>query len=294
MTAPDLLPDELAALQPVILAGGTGRRLWPLSTASRPKPYLPLLPEKRTLFQAALLRAQGMKPPLVVGNVMHRDLMLRDLRATGLKPQRLLLEGQGRGTAAALGFAAHLSGYRADPLLLVLPSDHRIDDEAAFRAALHAGIVSAQQGAVVLFGIPPRRAATRYGYIQAAAAPHNMPAPVTAFIEKPDSSRARALLRSDRVFWNSGMFLLRAATALAILPPALAAATGEAVRRGAARQESVLLDEGSLRACVPLSIDHALMQADPALLQKRAVVIPAAMGWRDLGTWPALLAHFFS
>ena len=278
-----MLP-ELAGVQPVILAGGAGRRLWPLSRPARPKPFLRIAPGGRSLLQATALRVAGMLPPLVVGAAVHRDMILDDLAGVGVKPGRLLLEPTGRGTAPALAAAAHLCAHTGDPLLLVLPSDHRIKDEAAFLAAVARGVPYARDGAIVTFGMMIRRAETRYGYIRRGAALAGGAAQIDGFVEKPDAARARNFLRDGRHDWNSGMFLLSARTALAVLPPAVTAAVQAAVSRAAARQESVVLDAGAWAECPSVSIDHGVMEHTD-----RGVVVPAAMGWTDVGTWPALL-----
>lgn len=280
--------SDLSLIQPVILAGGTGRRLWPLSTPARPKPFLRLPRTPQSLLQATLLRVEGARPPLIVANIAHRSLILQELQKAHIRPGRLLLEGQGRGTAPALGFAAHLAGHREDPLLLVMPSDHRIDDVAQFHAALRQGMPHAVAGKIVTFGIPPRRAASGFGYIKRGAPLDGAAAAIDAFVEKPPAARARAFLRDGSYLWNSGLFLLRAHTALASLPPALSAATGAALRRAAARQESVILDESSLAAVTPISIDRAIMEHTD-----KGVVIAVSMGWSDIGTWPAFLANIW-
>lgn len=275
---------ELAEIQPVILAGGVGRRLWPLSRPSRPKPFLRIAPGGRSLLQATALRVAGMRAPVVVGAADHRDLILHDFAGIGVKPARVLLEPAGRGTAPALGAAAHICAHAGDPLLLVLPSDHRIDDNEAFLAAVAAGMAHADAGAIVTFGIPVKKAETRYGYIARGAALPGGAARIAGFVEKPPAAQARDLLRAGTHDWNSGIFLMRAQTALAALPPDVAAATKAAVNRAAVRQESVVLDSAAWRQCPSISIDCGIMERTD-----RGVVVPAAMGWRDVGTWPALL-----
>jgi mannose-1-phosphate guanylyltransferase/mannose-6-phosphate isomerase len=282
------MSPDLAAVQPVILAGGAGRRLWPLSRPGRPKPFLRIAPGGRTLLQATVLRVAGMLSPLVVGAVAHRDMILADFAGIGVRPGRLLLEPAGRGTAPALAAAAYLCAHGCgegdDPLLLVLPSDHRIDDGAAFLAAVERGIPHARDGAIVTFGMTIRRAETRYGYIRRGAALAGGAAKIDGFVEKPIAARARDFRRDGRHEWNSGIFLMRARTALAVLPPAVATAVQAAVSRAAARQESVLLDAAAWAGCPLISIDRGIMEQTD-----RGVVVPAEMGWTDVGTWPALL-----
>lgn len=278
------MSPELAAVQPVILAGGAGRRLWPLSRPARPKPFLRIAPDGRTLLQATALRVAGMRPPLVIGAAVHRDMILDNFSAIDMRPGRLLLEPSGRGTAPALAAAAHLCAHGGDPLLLVLPSDHRIDDPAAFVTAVEKGIPHAQDGAIVTFGMTIRRAETRYGYIRRGAALPGGAAKIDGFVEKPDAARARDFLRGGGHDWNSGMFLLGARTALAALPPAVEVAVRAAVSRAAVRQESVVLDPAAWADCPSISIDRGVMERTD-----RGVVVPAEMGWTDVGTWPALL-----
>lgn len=281
---------DLAPIQSVILAGGVGRRLWPLSTPARPKPFLLLGPDGQSLLQATALRVTGMRAPLVVGNIAHRDRILRDLKAVDVKPGRLLLEPAGRGTAPALAVAAHLAGHREDPLLLVLPSDHFIDDADLFLDAVAAGVPYADAGAIVTFGITARSAATRYGYIRAGEALGSGAARIDGFVEKPAAARARDFLRAGGYYWNGGIFLLRARTALMALAaaqPALHQATALAVRQAIVRQESVVLDAAALTARPSISIDHAIMEGIDL-----GVVVRTLMGWSDLGTWPAVAAHW--
>jgi mannose-1-phosphate guanylyltransferase/mannose-6-phosphate isomerase len=280
------MQPDLSGIQPVILAGGAGRRLWPLSTAARPKPFLRLGGGGRSLLQATAARAAGMRPPVIVAAAAHRDLILADLAAAGAKPGRLLLEPAGRGTAPALAVAAHLCGHRDDPLLLVLPSDHRIDDHAAFVDAVARGAVHAAAGAIVTFGVRARRAETRYGYIRRGAALDDAAARIAGFVEKPPPARARDFLRDGDYLWNSGIFLMRARVALAALPAAVEAAAGHAVRRATARQESVILDPAAWADCPNISIDHAIMERTAA-----GIVVGVDMGWSDLGTWGALLGN---
>ena len=179
------MQPDLPSIQPVILAGGAGRRLWPLSTPARPKPFLRLGGEGHTLLQATAARVRMMKPPVVVAGVAHRDMILRDLAAAGVKPGRLLMEPCGRGTGAALAAAAHLCGHAGDALLLVLPSDHYIADEEGLRAAVRAGIPHAADGAAVTFGMQAARAETRYGYIKSGVMLDGHAARIDSFVEKP-------------------------------------------------------------------------------------------------------------
>jgi mannose-1-phosphate guanylyltransferase/mannose-6-phosphate isomerase len=239
------------------------------------------------LLQATAARVTGMCAPMVVGNALHRDLILRDLAAINVRPARLLLEPVGRGTAPALAVAAHLCGHAGDSLLLVMPSDHRIDDSAALLHAVGQGVAHAEAGKIVTFGIRARRAETRYGYIRRGVMLDADAARIDGFVEKPPAARARDYLRDPDYFWNSGIFLLRAVTALAALPSDVLAPTGAAVRHAVARQESVFLNAAKLESCPSISIDRAIMERTA-----QGVVVGVDMGWSDLGTWPAVLGNW--
>lgn len=279
---------------PVILAGGTGRRLWPLSTRRLPKPFLKLPFSPTTMLQQTALRTAGvMKPPLVVCNVRHRGLALEQLGAAGVRPARLLLEPQGRDTAPAIAAAAHYlagSGMAETPML-VMPSDHDIRDPGLLLRAAEAGLPRARAGMVVTFGIVPDRAETAYGYIRAGADLGGGVFAARAFREKPDRKTAASLLREGGWFWNSGLFLLTAGTAAAAFErhaPELWDAVGAAVRGASCLRESIVLDEARFAAAPALSFDRAVMEkADNAAL------VPAAPGWRDLGSWRAVAASLF-
>ncbi len=204
----------MALIHPVILSGGTGTRLWPLSRQSYPK-QLQALAGPHTLLQAAALRAADREifaPPMVVANVEHRFVIAEQLRAIGIGDARLVLEPEGRNTAAAVAVAALLAADAdAEAVILVMPSDHVIADEAAFVAAVEAALPAAEGGALVLFGMEPTRPETGYGYIRPGEALADGPVrKVAAFVEKPDVATAERYL-ADGYVWNSGIFLLPAA-----------------------------------------------------------------------------------
>ena len=211
---------------PVILSGGSGSRLWPLSRALRPKQFLGLTDE-RTLFQLTLERLKGVVLPLepiVIANDDHRFLVAEQCKELGVSPLSLILEPVARNTAPAIAVAAiaarkqHVEAY--DPVLLVLPSDHVVQNRAAFEQAIVAGLAAAEAGAMVTFGIVPTSPETGYGYVKAAG--HSAPTsteksaayPVEAFVEKPNQETARRYLEEGGYFWNSGMFMFRASTYL--------------------------------------------------------------------------------
>ncbi len=286
-------------IQPVILCGGSGTRLWPLSREHHPKP-LHALNGERTLLQQTALRCRdvaAISEPLVICNEAHRFLVRAQLERAGAAPGAILLEPKGRGTAPALTLAAVHCVTADDPVLLAMPSDHRIGDEASFRRAVERGAALAQQGFIVTFGVPPRSAETGYGYIRTgralgadrgeAAAAH-----VEAFVEKPDAAAAQEYLASGRFLWNSGIFAVRASVwldAIATFRKDIFAACERACRNGARDGGFLRVDAAAFDACPADSIDYAVMERladEPGGLH--AVVVRLDAGWCDLGAWDAL------
>src|SRR5688572_7894896 len=205
-------------LQPVLLSGGSGTRLWPLSREAYPKQFLPLVGED-TMLQATWARVAPLAgaAPIVVANESHRFLVAEQLRLVGAPVPRILLEPVGRNTAPAIAVAAMQAlADGADPLLLVLPSDHVVADVPAFHAAVNQARAAAEGGALVTFGIVPTLPETGFGYIEADGAGAGVH-PVKRFVEKPDFATAQQYLQSGAYFWNSGMFLFRASRVLAEL-----------------------------------------------------------------------------
>ncbi len=272
---------------PVILSGGSGTRLWPLSRESHPKQFLPLLGE-RSLLQMTWLRLHGLpgaQSPLVVANEEHRFMVAEQLRQVGATPMALILEPVGRNTAPAIAVAA-LSAMAggADPVLLVLPSDHVIADEAAFRAAVMQALPAAEAGSLVTFGIVPTAPETGYGYINAATGEGVRP--VLAFVEKPDALTAERYLASGEYFWNSGMFVFLASRYIEELQrnqPGMVALAREALAKSTRDADFLRLDPASFAACPADSIDYAVMEKTD-----RAAVLPIDVGWNDVGSWSAL------
>ncbi len=297
---------------PVILSGGAGTRLWPLSRELYPKQLLPLVGE-HTMLQETLLRLTGLPDllaPLVVCNEAHRFLAAEQLRAIGQHPAAIILEPVGRNTAPAVAVAAlQATAGGGDPLLLVLPADHVIRDAAALRRAIAAGVGPAEQGALLTFGIVPTAPETGYGYIRrgerrGAGDENNQPLEeegfsriaalvsdfnvysVAEFVEKPDLETALNYIESGDYFWNSGMFLFRASVFLAELEryaPLMLAACRRAWAGRVADLDFTRLDAAAFAACPADSIDYAVMEKTA-----RAAVIPLSAGWSDVGSWSAL------
>jgi len=273
-------------LIPVVLSGGSGTRLWPLSRELYPKQLLPLVGE-RTMLQETLLRLAGMDAaaPILVCNDAHRFLVAEQMRQLDIRPQAILLEPVGRNTAPAIALAA----LRAPPdaLLLVLPADHMIRDVPGFQAAVRAAVPAAEAGKLVTFGIVPTAPETGYGYIkQAAAAGGEGARPIERFVEKPDAARAAAFLSEGGYYWNSGMFLFRAERYLAELDihaPDIAAAARAALQGSEPDLDFVRVEKTAFEACRSDSIDYAVMEKT-----RDAVVVPLAAGWSDVGSWAAL------
>ena len=276
---------------PVILCGGSGSRLWPMSRRLFPKQFLPLVSE-RSMLQDTALRLAGLPDaaaPVIVSNNEHRFLVAEHVRELGIRPAVQVLEPLGRNTGPAVAVAA-LQVAKSDPqaLLLVVPSDAAIRDEAAFAKAARAALGAAQAGYLVTFGIKPTFAATGYGWLEPGEALADAAGAMrlARFVEKPDAPKAEALLASGRYLWNSGMFAFRARRFLDELrrlrPDILAAA--EAALAGAAQDLDFLrLDEKAFAACPAESIDYAVMEKTSA-----GAVVPADMGWSDVGSWTAL------
>jgi mannose-1-phosphate guanylyltransferase / mannose-6-phosphate isomerase len=286
----------MASVQPVLLSGGSGTRLWPLSREAYPKQFLALAADD-TMLQATWRRVAPLTSaaPLVVANEEHRFLVAEQLRVIGAPAARIVLEPVGRNTAPAIAAAALVAmADGSDPLLLVLPSDHVVRDADAFRAAVQAATPAAEAGALVTFGIVPQAPETGFGYIQAEAgqsSPSEGVRRVLRFVEKPDAATAQAYLDDGGYFWNSGMFLFRASRYLEELgryrPDILAAVRAacahldhDALSQGG---EFLRLDRDAFAASPSESIDYAVMEKTDA-----AMVLPVDIGWNDVGSWSAL------
>ncbi|MDH6332327.1 mannose-1-phosphate guanylyltransferase/mannose-6-phosphate isomerase [Stenotrophomonas sp. 1278] len=273
-------------VQPVILSGGSGTRLWPLSREAYPKQFLPLAGEL-TMLQATWRRVAPIasRGPLVIANEEHRFVAAEQLQHVGAEPAAIILEPVGRNTAPAIAVAA-LEATRDgnDALLLVLPSDHVITDEAAFRAAVQAAAGAAEAGKLVTFGIVPTGPETGYGYIKAADG-QGVRA-VERFVEKPDLDTATGYVASGQYYWNSGMFLFKASRylqELERLQPAMLSACRDAWQSARRDADFTRLDKDAFTAVPSDSIDYAVMEKTAD-----AVVVPLDAGWNDVGSWTAL------
>ncbi|QDP19918.1 mannose-1-phosphate guanylyltransferase [Sphingomonas xanthus] len=259
-------------IRPVILAGGAGTRLWPLSTASRPKHLLPLVGDA-SLFEQTLARfGEGFAPPVIVAN-RAQEAELRPLLPVGA---RLILEPVKRDSAAAIALAV-VASHDAE-LLLIVPSDHHIADSAAFHQAIGLARAGAEAGRIVTFGVEPTYAATGFGYI--AAPGSGAVRPVAAFVEKPPLDRAEAMIAAGGHYWNAGIFLASRQVwreELECHAPAILSAARAALESG----DSV--DETAFARSPSLSIDYAVMEHSPLVS-----VVPVSMGWSDVGSWAAV------
>lgn len=278
---------------PVILSGGSGSRLWPLSRKMYPKQFLALTGEL-SLFQQTLQRLafEGMQKPLVVCNLEHRFIVNEQLAKIGMTAQGMLLEPFGRNTAPAVAMAAlQLLAEGRDELMLILPADHVISDELSLRQALELARIAAEEGEMVLFGIPADRPETGFGYIKAARGEEGetlVPGAyrVKQFVEKPDPVRASEFVRSGGYYWNSGMFLFRASRYLDELrshEPDIYDTCVLTLERSKSSGGVLSIDAGTFECCPDNSIDYAVMEKTA-----RACVVPLAAGWNDVGSWSSL------
>jgi len=276
-------------LVPVILSGGAGTRLWPLSRELMPKQLLALTGE-RTMLQETATRLAGFPDvtgPIVVCNEAHRFVVAEQLLELGLAPTAILLEPEGRNTAPAIALAAHaaLATVGEDALLLVLPADHTLSDLSAFQAAIRLAVTAGEVGQLVAFGIVARTPETGYGYIRRGIGEGPVK-PIARFVEKPDLARARDFIASGEYFWNSGMFLFgarRFLDELAQYAPDIADACARASATVVRDTDFTRVDRSVFAACRSDSVDYAVMEKT-----RDAVMVPLDAGWNDVGSWAAL------
>ena len=274
---------------PVILCGGSGTRLWPLSRETYPKQFLRLL-GKASLLQQTLQRLQsldGIGSALLVCNESSRFLAAEQLREININDAQILLEPVRRNTAPAIAVAAlHAIAKGEDPLLLVLPSDHVIKDHISFCESIKLAARAAEKGELVTFGVHPLSPETGYGYIRAGLSSTGEAQPILEFVEKPDRATAEGYLVSGNYYWNSGMFLFRASRyleELAAFEPEIVAASRQAVALAQNDVDFIRLDRAAYSGSPDKAIDYAVMERT-----KRACTVPLNAGWSDIGSWTSL------
>ncbi|THF48079.1 mannose-1-phosphate guanylyltransferase/mannose-6-phosphate isomerase [Allorhizobium terrae] len=275
---------------PVIMAGGKGTRLWPLSRASAAKQFLKMIGDE-TLFQSTLNRVRDdamYEAPIIVTNEEFRFRVAEQAREQGVALSGIVLEPMARNTAAAVAVAARVAADRFgdDALLLLLPSDHAITVDDIYTGSIARAATAAKTGKLVTFGIHPTEPATGYGYIELGDDLENGVYIVQRFIEKPDGTKARTLLEAGNFYWNSGMFLFSASgiiTELEAFAPSVMAAATEAVAKSSKDFDFLRLDAKAFAEAPSISIDYAVMEKT-----KKAAVVPAAFTWSDMGSWDAV------
>ncbi|SDF50707.1 mannose-1-phosphate guanylyltransferase / mannose-6-phosphate isomerase [Salipiger thiooxidans] len=282
------------SITPVLLCGGSGTRLWPLSRKSYPKQFVPLMGEE-TLFQASAKRLSGtgdaltFQSPLVLTNSDFRFIVTEQLMAAGINPGAILIEPEGRNTAPAiLAAALHVAASDPDAVMLVAPSDHVVPDAEAFHAAVAQGLAVVEDGDLVTFGIAPDRPETGYGYLELSAKPSGsgLPVKLSRFVEKPDAARAEEMLAAGTYMWNAGIFLFRARDIIAAFEahsPSLIAPVQAALADALPDLGFLRLAPGPWSGAEDISIDYAVMERAPNLS-----VVPFTAAWSDLGGWDAV------
>ena len=283
-------PAAAGAVVPVLLSGGSGTRLWPVSRESFPKQFWPLVSD-RSMIEETARRAlgEGFAPPIVVCNQAHRFVVAEQLRLAGVAAPRIMLEPVGRNSAPAIAAAALLvAEHDPDAVLWMIAADAAIRDVPALHRALAAAVAAARAGRIVTFGMRPTSAETGYGYIEVGEQLAGLPGvhDLAGFVEKPDAATAATLAASGRHLWNSGMFVFTARTLLAELErhaPAVLAAVRPAVSGRSEDLDFVRLDPEAFARVPSISLDYAVAERTD-----RAAVVPADLGWSDVGSWAAL------
>lgn len=289
--------DNIKKIIPIILAGGTGSRLWPLSRKSFPKQFLYLLDDKFTMLQKTYKRIENLDDicrPIVLCNEEHRFIVGHQMKEINVEPLEILLEPEGRNTAPAIAVAAlkALDIYKdkkIDPILLILSSDHQIKDIDKFQLAIRNSIDSALQDNLVIFGIPPTYPATGYGYIKSEKKldlSEEQPIKVDKFIEKPDEKTAKSFINDKKYAWNSGMFVFKATVILNEInkfAPELLKNCEKCLEKSKVDLDFLRLEEKSFKNCENTSIDVSVFEKT-----NKAFVIPLMCGWDDVGNWESL------
>jgi mannose-1-phosphate guanylyltransferase/mannose-6-phosphate isomerase len=277
-------------IRPIILSGGAGTRLWPMSRVTLPKQLLPIVTERTMLQETACrVRTADFEQPLIVTDEEHRFFVESQLDAVGITPAAIILEPQGRNTAAAIALAANwISAEGEDQLMLVMPSDHLVRNAHGFRRAVAAAASAAVEGALVAFGIRPDSVHTGYGYIEAgdSVGEDETTLPVIRFVEKPAREAAEQFVASGRFYWNAGIFLFSASRFLAELgqhAPEISEAVRSAMEQSTNDRNFVRPNPAAFAPSPNISVDYAVMEKTGA-----AVVMPVDIGWSDIGSWATL------
>lgn len=279
----------MSNITPVILSGGSGTRLWPLSRKHYPKQFINLVNENTSVFQDTILRLPNIaSDPIVVCNEDHRFLVAEQLRQLNVTPKDIILEPFGRNTAPAIALAAiKLTNKGLNPLMLVLPADHQIEDVSAFHESINTARILAEDNKFVTFGITPNKAKVDYGYIKADKRKKNHKHhKVISFSEKPDFETAEEFLKSKSYYWNSGMFMFKASTFISELEkfePKIAQFCFKSVEESQKDLDFTRIDKDSFDKCPNLSIDYALMEHT-----NKAIVVPINVKWNDIGSWESM------
>ena len=281
----------MTSITPVLLAGGSGTRLWPLSRKSYPKQFSPLLSDE-TLFQRTAKRLISSKivqfdPPITMTNSDFRFIVIEQLQGSGIDPGAILIEPEGRNTGPAV-LAAAIYASKKDPeaTILIAPSDHIIPDTLAFHAAIREGLQETENGRIVTFGVAPTRAETGYGYLELSTTSSGGAVPLKGFIEKPDIESAKAMLDTEIYLWNAGIFLFRAKDMIAAFQtyaPDLMSPVRDAIEQGSVDLGFFRLAAGPWSKCDNISIDYSILEKIDTLS-----AIPYSAGWNDLGGWDSV------
>lgn len=274
---------------PVILSGGSGTRLWPLSRKAYPKQLLPVTGGKYTMLQETLLRVKKLAAPIVVANEDHRFIVAEQLQQIDKRKANILLEPVGKNTAPAIALAAFAAlQQHSDAILVVLPADHLIEDKKAFQLALAAAVAAAKQDQLVAFGVVPTHPETGYGYIKATSKKSKQQAAyaIQQFVEKPDLATAKRYLKSGQYYWNSGMFVFKASVYLAELAKhhqKMLASCQQAFEKSQQDMDFIRIDKEAFVKSPEDSIDYAVMEKT-----RNGVIVPLKAGWSDVGSWSSV------